>query len=192
MAKKPRESQNEMDERSEAEKMAAAGLAWLYELELVNSPTLLNNLYGNLYSFPKVQDCEIIIDKYQKKMLIWVKFTWFTRKFLKARRHALIMDMLDQLQTLLPSFEFRLTEDRALFERALKKTQEMLFGGKDAPKTEKPKEEKPAETIADPANDVSDTVPSQSGAATIPDGSPEPAAAENSSKTGETDSKKST
>jgi hypothetical protein len=122
----------QVEEENELNRMGPSGLKWLYELEAVNSSTLQNNLYMNLYSFPHVKDVELIMDRYQKKMLIYVKFSWVTRKFRKARRHDLVNQMLDQLQEVLPSFEFRIIEDRVLFELALKKAESALFGGAHA------------------------------------------------------------
>jgi hypothetical protein len=158
MAKKPLPT--EVPTNDEAWKMAPEGLKWLYEMEAVNSTALQNNLYGNLYSFPGVSDCEILMDRYQRKMLIYIKFTFFIRKFLKRRKKELIMAMLDQLQELLPSFEFRIIEDRALFDLALKRMEEMLFGGKVA--------QKPSEPIKAATGDVSASGHSPVGPSPVP------------------------
>jgi hypothetical protein len=144
MAKKPVQTEIPIDD--ELNRMVPAGLKWLYEMEAVNSPVLQNNLYGNLYAFPHVKDVELIMDRYQRKMLIYVKFSWFVQKFLKGRRKELIMAMLDQLQALLPSFEFRIIEDRTLFDLALKRMEQILFGGVS--------DRKPAESIKAPTGDV--------------------------------------
>lgn len=106
-----------------------AGLKWLAEMEAVNSPVLLNVIYGNIYSFPNVSDCEILIDRYNKKMLVYVKFTWFVRKYWKSRKKLVTISILDQLQELLPSFEFRIIEDKALFDLAVQRMKESLLGG---------------------------------------------------------------
>lgn len=108
-----------------------SGLRWLYEMEAVNSTALLNNLYGNIYSFPHVVDAEILLDRFGKKMLIYVKFTWFVRNFWISRKKYITMSILDQLQELLPSFEFRIIEDKALFNLAVQRMREHLFGGKN-------------------------------------------------------------
>jgi hypothetical protein len=116
-------SQNELNQ------FVPAGLKWLYEMEAVNSPVLLNNLYGNIYSFPNVADAEILLDRYNKRMLIYVKFTWFVRKYWKSRKKLVTISILDQLQELLPSFEFRIIEDKALFDLAVQRMRESILGG---------------------------------------------------------------
>lgn len=160
MAKKPDETNDAPDDLNQ---FGPAGLRWLIEMEAVNSPVLQNNLYGNLYAFPHVEDVELIMDRYQRKMLIWVKFSWFVRKFLKKRRKDLIMSMLDQLQSLLPSFEFRITEDRAVFDLALKRMEEILFGGKSAVKAPEPKKEE-APAVPNSAPSADNLIPGDSKA----------------------------
>lgn len=116
-------SQNELNQ------FVPAGLKWLAEMEAVNSPILLNIIYGNIYSFPNVADAEILLDRYNKKMLVYVKFTWFVRKYWKSRKKLVTISILDQLQELLPSFEFRIIEDKALFDLAVQRMKESLLGG---------------------------------------------------------------
>lgn len=181
MAKKP---VIQVEQENDLNRMAPAGLKWLYEMESVNSSTLQNNLYMNLYAFPNVVDVEMIIDKYQRKMLIYVKFSWFVRKFLKARKRELIIGMLDQLQELLPSFEFRIIEDRKLFDLALKRMEQILFGGVSA--------QKPVDPIKAPTGDVPAVGPVASGAPGTPAASaPTAAEAQSLSDSLKADPKKS-
>ena len=54
-------------ENNEAQ-VLPAGLKWLAEMEALNSPSLLNVLYGNVSSFPNIADAEILIDRYKKRV----------------------------------------------------------------------------------------------------------------------------
>lgn len=125
MGKENKQTTNELNQ------FVPAGIKWLYEMEAVNSPVLLNNLYGNIFSYPNVKDAEILIDKHNRKMLIYIEFNWLSRKIFKSRRKETTVSILDQLQELLPSFTFRIIEDRGLFELALARMTEQLTGGKD-------------------------------------------------------------
>jgi hypothetical protein len=122
-------SKKDTSQNNELNQFVPAGLKWLYEMEAVNSPVLLNNLYGNIYSFPNVADAEILLDRYNKKMLVYVKFTWFVRKYWHSRKKLVTISILDQLQELLPSFEFRIIEDKALFDLAVQRMKESVLGG---------------------------------------------------------------
>lgn len=124
MAKQPQEPQDDS-------KFVPAGLKWLAEMESLNSPALLNILYGNIYSFPYVKDAEILIDRHNHKMLIWIEFSWTIRKILTNRKKSTIISLLDQLQELLPSFTFRVIEDKDLFDLAVRRMKENLFGEKN-------------------------------------------------------------
>lgn len=115
----------------EMNQFVPAGLKWLAEMEAVNSPVLLNIIYGNIYSFPNVDNAEILIDKHNRKMLIWIHFNWSTRKFFKNRKKETTINILDQLQELLPSFEFRIIEDKALFDLAVHRMTQYVLGGKE-------------------------------------------------------------
>ena len=125
MSKKDKQTSNELNQ------FVPAGLKWLYEMEAVNSPVLLNNLYGNIFSFPNVNDAEILIDKNNRKMLILIHFNWLSRKIFKNRKKQAIISILDQLQELLPSFTFRVIEDKDLFDLAVKRMTEHLNGGQN-------------------------------------------------------------
>lgn len=122
---------NDKKQSNELNQIVPAGLKWLYEMEAVNSPVLLNNLYGNIFSFPNVSDAEILIDKNNRKMLIWIQFNWLSRKIFKSRKKESTIGILDQLQELLPSFEFRIIEDKALFDLAVKRMKQYVLGGEN-------------------------------------------------------------
>lgn len=142
--------------------MVPPGLKWLAEMEALDSPALMSVLYGNIYSFPHVKDAELLVDRFGKKMLIWIQFTWPTAKIFQSRKKKLIMNILDQLQELLPSFEFRVIEDRALFDLAVKKAEEYLFGRKKNEPASKPVPQAPSNPsvpVATPASGGSEPEP---------------------------------
>lgn len=136
---------DEINLDTDTSKTAPAGLKWLYEFEALNSPSLLNNLYGNVYSFPHVIDAEILIDRHNHKMLIYIEFSWIVRKIAKNRKKIIVEALLDNLQELLPSFAFRIIEDKALFDIAVDRLKKSLQGELNE---EKPKDSAIAVPIA--------------------------------------------
>ncbi len=115
----------------EGEKFVPNALKWLYELEALDSPALLNNLYGNIYASSRhVKDVQLLVDKNEKKMLIYMKFSWKARLLLGVKKRTAEL-VLDNLQELLPSFQFRITEKKDLFEKALENAKKVALGRKD-------------------------------------------------------------
>ena len=115
----------------EGDKFIPSALKWLYEMEALNSSALLNNLYANIYSSSRhVKDVELLIDRNNRKMLIYMKFSWKANLFLGVKKRTAEL-VLDNLQELLPSFEFRITEKRELFDKALERAKEVALGGED-------------------------------------------------------------
>lgn len=120
----------------ESRQFVPSALKWLYEMEAVNSSALLNNLYANIYSSSKhVKDVELLIDKNQRKMLIFMKFSWIANLRLGVKKRTAEL-VLDNLQELLPSFEFRITEKRDLFEKSLENAKKAALGGVNEESTE--------------------------------------------------------
>lgn len=122
----------------EGEKFIPSALKWLYEMEALNSSALLNNLYANIYASSRhVKDVELLIDRNNKKMLIYMKFSWKAKLFLGVKKRTATL-VLDNLQELLPSFEFRITEKRELFDLALENAKKVALGGRDEESDESP------------------------------------------------------
>lgn len=104
---------------SDRVKFLTSAISWAYEMELVDDPQLLNNLYVNIYSQSKsIQDVELLINKSRKQILIYIKLSFFARLF-KKTKHAIITSVLDNLNELLPEFKVRVTIERPVFNKAL-------------------------------------------------------------------------
>lgn len=131
---------------------AAEGLKWLYEMKALSSPVLLDNLYGNIYSNdPSIKETELLIDKQNSKMLIWIKLGWWANL---TRKKKIVKNILDGLQGVLPSFDFRIILDRELFNLALKRVEDKTFGVKDENDT------KTDDDAVDDTNNINDIVES--------------------------------
>lgn len=109
--------------------LQSAALKWLYEMELLNSPTLKQNLFENIfYSHRGIKDCEIFVTRDQKGVLVWVKLKLFAKLFQKTEIYGTIESTV---KALLPSYRCRVVEDRQIFDLALEKAREMLGGKND-------------------------------------------------------------
>lgn len=99
----------------------AEALTWLFEMEMVNNPYVLNSLVLNLMAGIKgVKDIELVIDEKQKKILVFLKLRWFYDKFKKKPVEDKAKELLEQI---LPSFKKRVIFDRKILEKALKVSQ---------------------------------------------------------------------
>lgn len=104
-----------------------AGVKWLYEMELLDDPQLVNNLKLNIFSTSKhVKESEFIMSQEDKKMLIYIELSWWGRTF-KARE--IKQDIVELLSQLLPNYRFRVTTDRSIIDLALQKLKKSLNGG---------------------------------------------------------------
>src|SRR5690606_18085919 len=105
------------DDTLETIKTQAAGLKWLYEMELLNSPQLINNLKLNIFTTDTtIKDVELLIDQNTKGLLIYVKLSWWGRKFRQDRIKMNIEDLISQL---LPTYRKRVIHERWIFDLAL-------------------------------------------------------------------------
>lgn len=113
-----------MDE--ERGKFQFAGLKFLYDMELVDDPQLINNLKMNIFDVSAhIRDVEFLSSYHHKSMLIYLDLNWFGRTFLQKR---LSIDTLDRVKQLLPNFRFRVVTDRKIFDLALEKVRIALKG----------------------------------------------------------------
>jgi hypothetical protein len=107
-------------------KFQMSGLKFLYEMELVDDPQLINNLKLNAFAVSQhVRDIELLSSYHHKSMLIWVDLSWFGRKFLEKR---ITTEIADRVQQLLPKFKFRVTTDRKIFDLSVEKVKIALKG----------------------------------------------------------------
>lgn len=112
-----------MNERG---KFQLGALKYLYEMELVDDPQLINNLKMNIMMASKhIREVEFIASYHRKQMLVWIELNWWGRKFLKSRIKADVYEVLTQL---LPNFSFRVTEDYSILELAQEKIAKTLSG----------------------------------------------------------------
>jgi hypothetical protein len=113
-----------MDE--ERGKFQFAGLKFIYDLELVDDPVLINNLKMNILDVSTwIQDVELLSSYNHRCMLVYVKMGWIGRKFF----HKTIEDgVLDRVKQLLPRFKFRVVTDRKIMDLALEKVKYALGG----------------------------------------------------------------
>lgn len=112
------------------------GVKWLAQMKLLNNPQLNDIIYGNIVSVSSSIDpdgTEILIDPLNEKMLILIKYHYWTRKHFTWRKGRIEDVILFNLKKLLPSFKFRIIEDKSIFDKA-----KQLFSLKGENKNEKP------------------------------------------------------
>lgn len=103
------------------------GLKWLYEMELLDDPQLLNNLKLNIFSVSDhIKEVEFLMSQEQRKILIWIDVSWWGRTFKLDRIKSDVVDILSQL---LPNYKFRIVTDRSILELAIGKVKKSLEGG---------------------------------------------------------------
>lgn len=119
------------DDTLEKVKTQAAGLKWLYEMEILNSPQLINNLKLNIFNQDStIKDVELLIDQNTKAILIYIQLSWWGRKFRQDRIKMSIEDLITQL---LPTYRKRVVSERWIFDLALKKVREFIGGKNEKP-----------------------------------------------------------
>lgn len=94
------------------------GLSWIMEMEAVSDPTFSNALLFNIFRLSKkVIDVQIVCDSINKRMLIWIKLTWWGRKFHGKKIEEAIVEMVIGV---LPNYELRVVQDREILDKSLK------------------------------------------------------------------------
>ena len=107
-------------------KFQFAGLKFLYDMELVDDPQLINNMKLNVFDVSSsIKDCEFLSSYHHKSMLIWLDVNWIGKMLLEKR---IVTGVTDRVQQLLPNFRFRVTTDRKIFDLALAKVEAVLKG----------------------------------------------------------------
>lgn len=111
----------------------ASGVKWMFELELFQdaerSKAMLNTLKMNILTqSSRIRDCEILIFKEKRQMLVLLDISWFSKRFLKKR---IFPDVYEVLTQLLPTFKFRVTADPEVMKRAVLILENALKGGND-------------------------------------------------------------
>lgn len=96
----------------------AEALGWLFEMELINTPSVLNSIILNLLAgVLGVKDAELVVDLHKRQILVFLELTWWARRFKVRRISTQVNDIINDI---LPSFEKRVTFDRVILDKALK------------------------------------------------------------------------
>ncbi len=124
-----------IDEKDQLNKSA---LSWLYEMEMLDSPVLRQNLYENIFMAHRgIKDCKVFITPsftHQRGILIWLKLKFWTRIFDKKIVYDLVASVVS---TLLPSYRVRIVEDEYILQLAEKKLSNYYGGTNEHDKTNK-------------------------------------------------------
>lgn len=107
-------------------KFQFAGLKFLYEMELVDDPQLINNMKLNILDISgTIRDVEFLSSYNHRAMLIYVDVNWLGKTFFMKQIEAGILDRVKQL---LPNFRFRVTADRKILDLSIEKVKTALKG----------------------------------------------------------------
>lgn len=140
-------------------KFQFSGLRFLYDMELIDDPQLINNMKLNIFDVSgSIKEVDLLSSYHHKSMLIWLDVSWLGKKFLEKR---IVAGVTDKVQQLLPNFRFRVTTDRKIFDLALERVKTVLKGENnekvptatsldDGSKSGAPTGEAPAEAVAKP------------------------------------------
>ena len=106
-------------------KFQFAGLSWLYQMELIDDPQLINNLKLNIFdASPHVREVEFVSSHFHRSMLVWIELSWLGRfDFVRSRAVSSVEERIKQL---LPNFRIRVVTDRSIFDLALDKVSKAM------------------------------------------------------------------
>jgi hypothetical protein len=97
--------------------MMPQATAWLLELGLLDNPNIKETLILNILKVnDAIKDTQLLIDMNENKMLVFIKLGFWSRVL---KRREICSDILDMIASALPSYEFRITLDPELFNKAL-------------------------------------------------------------------------
>lgn len=103
------------------------GLKWLFELEVLNHPQVINNIKLNILAVsPRIKEVELLIYRENKSLLVLLELSWLGNKLFKKQIFAEVQDVLVEL---LPTFKFRITDDPKIMNLAIEKVKRALSGG---------------------------------------------------------------
>lgn len=101
-----------------------SGIKWLFELELIQDPQVINAIKMNILMISKhIKEIEILTVEQNKQMLILLELSWFGRTFYKKR---LCNEALSVVKQLLPNFRIRVIDDRNLFQKSIDKLRKVV------------------------------------------------------------------
>lgn len=109
-------------------RLKTGALAWMYEMEVLNSPTLRQNLNENiLLSDHRVRDCQILLIQDYKDLMVYVSVGFFSKLF---KKREICENVSRVLARILPSYRIRVVTDKNIFNMSLEKVKD-FYGGKD-------------------------------------------------------------
>ena len=104
----------------EKHKYQMHGIKWLFEMELVSDPQLVNTVKLNIFSVSNlIREVEIVMSQEDKKMLIWIEVSWFTKTFRIKKIRDIEQDIISILGKMLPNFKFRVITDISILNMAV-------------------------------------------------------------------------
>ena len=117
------------------ENQTATALKWLYEMEMVDNPTLKSNLLENLFLIDKsIKDCALFIlpsFTHQKGILVYLKLSLWSKWFRKNEIKDRIIQMFNEL---LPSYSIRIVDNYNILTLAEERVR-LVYGGFNETKT---------------------------------------------------------
>lgn len=101
----------------------AGAIKWLFEMELIQNPHVLNTLIMNIAAAIKgIRDIQFVVDSNRKKILIFLELTKWANWFYKDKIYGQVIEIFDES---MPSFEKRVTFDREILSKAIKMLNDM-------------------------------------------------------------------
>lgn len=117
-----------------------ASSRWLLEMNFLNNGYVKNAIYANVYNASSyIVDAELLVDQYNKRMLIYLKLSFFGRLFRKE--DDVDREVITVLKDALPEYEMRVIYDKNLFQKATEMLNPSSPVSSEALKTEEPQEE---------------------------------------------------
>lgn len=120
---------NLSEDTLERVKTQSAGIRWLYEMELLQNPQLIDNLKLNIFmQHKRITDVEILVDQNRRGILIYLKLTWWGSKFNESDISFSVQELISNL---LPNFRKRVIFNRDIFQMALDQAQKLVRGNNE-------------------------------------------------------------
>lgn len=120
-------------------KFQYSALRFIFDMELVDDPQLINHMKMNIFSISRhIKDTELLSSIHTKSMLVYIDLNWVGRTFLKNRIEA---EVFDRVKELLPNFNFRVVSNKVIFDMAIEKVKNALKGGTSEKISAKPSDD---------------------------------------------------
>jgi hypothetical protein len=114
------------EETIERVKTQSAGIKWLYEMELLQNPQLINNLKLNIFMIHKrIKHIEILVHQEHKAILVFLELTWWGKTF---NQEEIKFGVEELLTNLLPNFRNRVVFNYDIFKMSMQKAEQLIRG----------------------------------------------------------------